>query len=76
MRKLRWQPNELAPSKHPYRDSAIIYGALAGIVVLVAVATGGSLVKAVIAAASVFVAATLYSWWRWRVKLRNQERAK
>ncbi len=71
MKKLRWQPYELAPSKHPYRDSAIVYGALAGIVILIAVASGGSLVKAVIVAGAVFVGATLYSWWRLREKLRK-----
>jgi Flp pilus assembly protein TadB len=71
VRKLRWQLYEATPSKHPYRDSAIVYGALAVVVVVVAAATGGNLVKAVIVAAAVFVAATLYSWWRWHAKLRR-----
>jgi hypothetical protein len=73
VKKLRWEARNHTLPKHPYRDSAIIYAALAGLVVVVAAATGGNVVKAVIAAAAAFVAATLYSWWRWREKLRKQK---
>ena len=71
MKKLRWQPYELGPSKHPYRDSAIVYGALSGLVILIGAVAGASMVKTVIVAVAVFVAATLYSWWRWRDQLRK-----
>jgi hypothetical protein len=73
VRKLRWQPYEVTPPKHPYRDSAILYGALAVLVVVIGAATGTSVVKALIVAAAVFVAATLYSWWRWHEKLRKPQ---
>jgi hypothetical protein len=74
MRKLRWEMHEPTASKHPYRDSAIIYGILAGLVVVLAAVTGRSIVKGVIAGTVFFAAAMLYSWWRWRDKLRKQER--
>jgi hypothetical protein len=75
MRKLRWEMHEpTTSSKHPYRDSAIIYGILAGLVVVIAAVTGRSIVKGVIAGAAFFAAAMAYSWWRWREKLRKQER--
>ena len=74
MRKLRWEMHEPTASKHPYRDSAIVYAFLAGIVVLVAVLTGGSLERAILIAGVAFVIATVYSWWRWREKLKAQDR--
>ena len=75
MRKLRWdvEPGR-SSSKHPYRDSALVYAGLAGLVVVIAAATGGSVVKAVIAGVVVFAAATAYSWWRVRERLRRQEK--
>jgi Flp pilus assembly protein TadB len=74
MRRLRWDaPDRKAPA-HPYRDSAVLYAALAAIVVVVTLATGGDVVKAVIVAAGAFVLATGYSWWRWRVRLQRQEK--
>ena len=74
MRKLLWHVQERSLPKHPYRDSALIYGGLAALVVVIAAATGGNLVKAVIVAGVAFVAATLYSWWRVRERLRDEER--
>lgn len=70
MRRLRWERDRAVP-KRPYRDSVIFYGVLAVLVVAVSAATGGDLVRAVIAAAAVFVGATGYSWWRWRERLRS-----
>jgi hypothetical protein len=57
---------------HPYRDSAIIYGCLAALLLVLGAATGRSLWKTALVAVAVFVAATLYSWWRVREKLRKQ----
>ena len=37
-------------------------------------ATGGSLVRAVVIGAFFFVAATAWSWRRWRERLREDER--
>jgi hypothetical protein len=39
-------------------------------VVVLALVTGGSVVRAIVAAAFVFVAATLWSWRTWRNRLR------
>jgi len=74
MKKLRWQMPDRQVPKHPYRDSVIVYAVLAGIVVLVVVLTGGSLERAILIAGVAFVIATVYSWWRWREKLKAQER--
>jgi membrane protein implicated in regulation of membrane protease activity len=41
-------------------------------VLVVGAATGRSLWKTALAAVAFFAAATLYSWWRVREKLRNQ----
>jgi len=56
-------------SKRPYRDSALIYGAFALIVIVVAVLTGGRVLWAVILAVGAFMIAML---WTWR-SLRGRE---
>jgi hypothetical protein len=43
VRRLRWEPGDQSVSKRPYRDSAILYGALAGLLVVLTAATGGPL---------------------------------
>lgn len=70
-RKLRWDGTPRTIPKHPYRDSAIFYAALAGVVVGVTALTGGNMRAALIIAPVLFVVATGYSWWRWRQ--REQE---
>ena len=75
MKFLRWDMPERAIPKHPYRDTAIVYAGLAGIVVGVTAATGGNVGKAAIVAAVFFVLATAYSWWRWHVRLRREAKA-
>jgi arginine exporter protein ArgO len=72
MKRLRWEFPERPIPKRPYRDSALVYAGLAGVVVLIAVATGGGLVRAVVVAGVVFVLATGFSWWRWHVRLRRK----
>ena len=74
MRKLKWDHGPPPKSSHPYRDSAIVYAVLAGLVVVITAVTGGSVVKGIIAGVVVFAAATAYSWWRVRERLRQQER--
>jgi hypothetical protein len=59
---------------HPYRDSAIFYGILAGVVVGITYLTGGAIGRALSFAAGFFVIATGFSWWRFRVKLAERER--
>jgi membrane protein implicated in regulation of membrane protease activity len=74
VKRLRWEAPERdrRPPKHPYRDTALVYGFLAALVVVIALATGGGLARALITAAAVFVAATLWSWRLWRNRLRDE----
>ena len=77
MKRLRWDTPRPVGSvpKHPYRDSALVYAGLASLVVVLALVTGGSIVRALVAAALVFVAATLWSWRMWRNRLRGNDAA-
>jgi hypothetical protein len=43
-----------------------MYGVLAIVIVVVARFTGGDMARAVLGAAAFFVAATGWSWWRFR----------
>ena len=52
-------------SRHPFRDTVIMYGVLALVIVLVSAFTGGGLMKAILVAAAFFVGATAWSWWRY-----------
>jgi hypothetical protein len=74
VKRLRWDsPDRDRPvPKHPYRDTALVYGALAVLLVGIALATGSGLARALITAAAVFVAATLWSWRLWRNRLRER----
>ncbi|MFN2470158.1 MAG: hypothetical protein ABR583_04060 [Gaiellaceae bacterium] len=60
--------------KRPYRDSAIVYGIFAAIIVVVAALTGGDLLKAGAVAVGFFVVATAWSWWRFRKRLERESR--
>lgn len=77
MKRLRWDSLDRGRPvpKHPYRDTAILYGVLAVLVVVIAWATGGDVVNAVVTAIFVFIVATLWSWRTWRNRLR-EERAR
>ena len=74
MKKIRWQMPERQIPKHPYRDSAILYGALASVFIGVTALTGGNVGRSVLIACALFVAATAYAWWRWRQRIREAER--
>jgi threonine/homoserine/homoserine lactone efflux protein len=73
MKRLRWE-NEAVHGipRHPYRDSAIFYAVLGGIIVGLALVTDGSLSRALIYAGVFFVLATGWSWWKWRQRLAEQ----
>jgi hypothetical protein len=71
---IRWEPPPRALPRRPYRDSLMLYGPMAILLVVVAAATGGSVLRAVVIGAFFFVAATAWSWRRWRERLREQER--
>jgi Flp pilus assembly protein TadB len=70
-RRLQWGLPESPPPKHPYRDTLLVYGGLAVVVVLLAWATGGSLGKAVAVAAVFFVIASVWNVYRWRARARS-----
>jgi Flp pilus assembly protein TadB len=75
-RRLRWGGVEEPPPKHPYRDTVLVYGALAVVVVLVAWATGGGLWKALAVAGAFFVAATGWNTYRLRQRAARNAAAK
>jgi hypothetical protein len=54
---------------HPYRDSALVYGIMGVLLVVVAGLTGGSIVRAAVAALLFFTLATAWSWWRFRKRI-------
>ena len=60
--------------RRPYRDSVVVHAALALVVIAIALATGGTLVRAIVVALGYFVLATAWSWWRFRVRLRAEGR--
>ena len=61
-------------SKRPFRDSALVYGAFAIIVVIVAIVTGGRVLWAIVGAIGAFAFAMLWTWRNLRV--REGERRK
>ena len=71
-KRLRWEGSPRPTPGHPYRDSAILYAILAGLVVGVTALTGGNMRTALIIAPLLFVIATAYSWWRWRQREREE----
>ncbi|MFL5954942.1 MAG: hypothetical protein ACJ76I_12645 [Gaiellaceae bacterium] len=70
-RRLDWGLPEAPPPKHPYRDTLLIYGAFAVVIVLVAWATGSGVQRAIVIAAFFYVVASAWSVVRWRRRLRR-----
>ncbi len=71
--------------KRPFRDSAIFYGALSVLFVLIVWATGGALlprwgdeereIGGLLIAIAFFLVATGYSWWRFRQRIEEEEQS-
>jgi hypothetical protein len=74
-RRLRWGLPERPLPKHPYRDTVLVYGGLAVVIVLAAWATGGAVGRAVVIAALFFVVATAWNAYRWRARARARAAA-
>jgi Flp pilus assembly protein TadB len=74
-RRYAWGVPEAPPTKHPYRDTMLVYAVFAVVIVLVAWATGGAVVRAIVIAAFFYVAASLWSITRWRMRLRRDAAA-
>jgi hypothetical protein len=71
-RHLRWGLPEPPTPKHPYRDTLLVYGGFAVVVVLLGWATGGSLAKSILFAGVVWVVACAWSLARWHQRLRRE----
>ena len=71
LRRRAWGGEQPVP-KRPYRDSAVFNGVLALVIVVVAIATGGAVERALLFAAAFFLLATAWSWWRFRARLREE----
>jgi membrane protein implicated in regulation of membrane protease activity len=54
------------------RDSLIIFGVLAILIVVIAMLTGGDLARAVLAAGAFFLAANAWTWWRVRRRAERE----
>ena len=75
-RRLQWGLPESPTPKHPYRDTLIIYGVLALVIVLIAWATGGGVARAIVIAMFFYVVASVWSITRWRMRLRSDAAAR
>jgi hypothetical protein len=71
---MRWRVPPPALPKRPFRDSAILYGALSIVIVVVTALTGGDVAKGAVIAVLFFFAATSWSWWRFRERLARESR--
>ncbi|MSO57640.1 MAG: hypothetical protein EXQ77_01200 [Thermoleophilia bacterium] len=60
--------------KHPYRDSALLYGSFAVVLVAAGAATGSDLWRTVGIAGAFFVLATGWAWFRFRQRIRAAAR--
>jgi 4-hydroxybenzoate polyprenyltransferase len=60
--------------RRPYRDSALLYGVLAVLVLVFALLTGSDLARAAVVAIAFFAAATAWSWFRFRQRLAAEGR--
>jgi hypothetical protein len=73
-RRLRWDADdEQPPPPHPYRDTALVYAGFAVVIVVVAMLTGGGLLRALVFAGLFWAAATGYGIVSWRRRLRERE---
>ena len=67
-RRLQWDVPDRPPPKHPIRDTLLVYGAFAVIIVLVAWATGGGVAKAAVVGVIFFAVASAWNVYRLRAK--------
>ena len=74
MKRLRWETPDRPVPKHPIRDSALVYLLMAAVIVGLSLATGGSIGRAVVVAALFYAAAMAWAVYRWRQRLREEEK--
>jgi membrane protein implicated in regulation of membrane protease activity len=70
--RLEWEVPDAPPTRHPYRDTLLVYGGLALVIVVLAWATGSPLGRSVLIAAAFFALASTWSAARWRSRLRRE----
>jgi membrane protein implicated in regulation of membrane protease activity len=71
--KLKWGGvPDVPPPKRPVRDTLLVYGGLAIVIVVIAWLTGGSVGNALVIAAFFFVVACSWTIWRFRVRAREE----
>lgn len=61
--------------KHPYRDTALVFGAMALVIPIVAWLTNGNVGQAAVVAALFFVVATGWNWSRYHERQKRQDAA-
>ena len=71
-RHLRWGLPEAPVPKHPYRDTILVYGFFAVLVVVLAWVTGGNIGTAVVIAVVCWVAASVWGIARWRQRIQRE----
>ena len=69
---MKWDVPNVPESRRPMRDSLIIFGVLAILIVVIAMLTGGDLARAVLAAGAFFLAANAWTWWRVRRRAERE----
>ena len=74
MKRLRWQVPDRPVPRHPFRDSAILYAVMAVLIVVVSVATGGAVGRAVVVAVLFWVVAMAWAAMRFRQRLDKEKR--
>ena len=71
----RREPESKPVPDHPYRYSALLYGALALLILALALLTGGSMLRALVIAAGFWLIATGWSSWQFRARLKARDSA-
>jgi hypothetical protein len=71
-RYFRWQMAPPQPSAHQRRDTLLLYGALAAIILILGVALNRSFTHTLVLAVLFFVAASLWSLYRLRSRPPKQ----
>jgi len=61
---------------HPYRDTALVYGIMSLLIVVVSWLTGGDAFQAILVAVVFFLIATAWSWWKFRARIRERDAVK
>ena len=60
---------------HPYRDTALVYGVMSVLLVVVAWLTGGDALRAILVAVVFFAVATAWSSWKFRGRIKRRDAA-